>query len=516
MLTEFSKPVEFIERLLVIADKQSKTVPFVLKPAQQFLLDHATLRNIVLKGRQLGMSALIDALFLIDCLTLENQYCVVISQDKESTRRLFDRVKFYLDNIKTKQKPITKYNNRGEISFPGNNSTFYVGTAGDRSFGRGDMITRLHVSELPFWKNPQALGGLMEAVPEKGIVWIESTANGVGNILHQLWKDAKQGKNCWNPIFISWLLDKDYEADPPHDAAAKWTEEEMIVLREFKLSERQMAWMRLKIASMIDRALFPQEYPLSDTQAFLTTGRTVFQRQRLDALDAKTVKPVAVGRLIRMADRLIFEQDDNGWLEIYRWPDDDCAYVAGCDTAKGVGGDNSCAWVIEAAGRNQVAEVCIDCPPDIFGERLHMLGEYYNWAELVVEENNHGLVTLIKLRDMHYPRLYCDKPDNLGWTTDKRSKIQMVEALVSAVRDGRIGVASAGTIAEMRTYQPDGVGYAAASGCKDDRVVACAMAYYVASCMKNIKPAWAANNASAVASRTGASYPPLPTTRTGY
>ena len=185
MLTEFSKPVEFIERLLVIADKQSKTVPFVLKPAQQFLLDHATLRNIVLKGRQLGMSALIDALFLIDCLTLENQYCVVISQDKESTRRLFDRVKFYLDNIKTKQKPITKYNNRGEISFPGNNSTFYVGTAGDRSFGRGDMITRLHVSELPFWKNPQALGGLMEAVPQNGIVWIESTANGVGNILQR-------------------------------------------------------------------------------------------------------------------------------------------------------------------------------------------------------------------------------------------------------------------------------------------------------------------------------------------
>jgi hypothetical protein len=78
------------------------------------------------------------------------------------------RVHYYLENLRG-PKAVIKNSSKNELTFPKTNSMFYIGTAGSRKFGRGDMITDLHCSEVAYWEDPKSLiTGLFQAVPRNG------------------------------------------------------------------------------------------------------------------------------------------------------------------------------------------------------------------------------------------------------------------------------------------------------------------------------------------------------------
>src|SRR3990167_7011039 len=171
-----------IEKLFLIINRDGVTVPFKLFEAQKKVLYSLTGRDIILKARQEGISSLILALFTLDFLTIDNVRCVVISHEASATQRLFDKVKFYLDSLKTTfpgDIPYKlKYNSRTELVNTERNSIFYVGTAGARAFGHGETINNLHVSELSRYPDQEPLMvGLMQAFPQSGRISIETTAN---------------------------------------------------------------------------------------------------------------------------------------------------------------------------------------------------------------------------------------------------------------------------------------------------------------------------------------------------
>ena len=144
---------DIIENGLFIINKQSVKVPFkqnyiqnkIDEVKERLVRENKPAWIITLKARQEGCSAKIEADWLADSITHDNLNCVVISHEKESTKRLLRRVHYY---IETSKFPIpTEKQSEYEISFPETNSWFYVGTAGAKAFGRGDTIHRVHLSE---------------------------------------------------------------------------------------------------------------------------------------------------------------------------------------------------------------------------------------------------------------------------------------------------------------------------------------------------------------------------------
>ncbi|MGH9858319.1 MAG: hypothetical protein ACRD4B_10790, partial [Acidobacteriota bacterium] len=167
-----------IESMFMIVDKDGNDVPFILNREQAILDALLSNRDRVPKARQLGISSYVLARFLVRCLTKRNTRAVVISHDEKSTQKMLDRVYYYIANLRGPQ-PVIKNSNRNEITFPKMHSTFYIGTAGAKKFGRGDMITDLHCSEIAYWPDPKGLiSGLYQAVPRNGHIIEESTGNG--------------------------------------------------------------------------------------------------------------------------------------------------------------------------------------------------------------------------------------------------------------------------------------------------------------------------------------------------
>ena len=73
-------------------------------------------------------------------------------------------------------------------------SGYKVGTAGTKGVGRSSTIQLFHGSEVAFWPHADAhAAGVLQAVPdvEGTEVILESTANGVGNLFHELWTNPK-------------------------------------------------------------------------------------------------------------------------------------------------------------------------------------------------------------------------------------------------------------------------------------------------------------------------------------
>jgi hypothetical protein len=328
----------------------------------------------------------------------------------------------------------------------------------------------------------KVLDGLLEAVPKDGEIWVEFTANGVGNWSHQTWQDSILQKNNWNPIFLPWSLDPDYDMDVPINP--NWSLEEIALMREFNLSYKQLAWRRHKIMSMREPALFPQEYPLSADQAFLSSGQTCFMRTRLDEMWTTAIKPKRVGVLREQDGVVTFKDEPNGWLKIYQFPTRYDRYTIGGDPAEGVtGGDKTAAYVVENSSMSQVAEINDLIPPGVFADYLVLVARYYNKAKIACERNNHGHAVLLKISEsLQYSNVHEDHPGKLGLNTSHRTKTLMIEELRDHVKSGSTHISSQEVLTQMRTFQYNAANgtYGGSEGCKDDLVMALAIAVFVA------------------------------------
>ena len=140
---------------------------------------------------------------------------------------------------------------------------------------------------------------LTEAVSRDGRVVIESTANGMGNFLHELWNEAKSGENNYTPHFYTWWQDPEYRF--PGQVLEDLSEEEVLLQRTHQLSLEQLAWRREKQRDL--RASFPQEYPEDDVTCFLAGGRCCFDTRALPAAEQRIAGEPEPESLTRLVDR---------------------------------------------------------------------------------------------------------------------------------------------------------------------------------------------------------------------
>ena len=480
---------------LKIRTKAGKIEPLVLNEAQLILLDAiekqlqetGRIRIVVLKARQQGLSTIIGAYLYWRTSQRKARKALVVAHKADSTKTLFDMTQRYHDQCPEILRPHTAYSSRKELVFDILDSSYAVATAGGDSIGRSETISDAHLSELAFWPKATAaenLNGVLQAIPnEPGTcVIVESTANGVSGLYADLWRGAVDGSNGFIAVFIPWFKTKEYWI--PVKAPLEHTPEETKLIRLFGLDDEQLNFRRQKIATNGPDA-FQQEYPATALEAFLTTGRPVFiPKQVEDFLEA--CKP-PVARLGLEGDT--WEKHPRGELLTYAPHDDQETYVIGADVGMGVRRDWSVAQVIDGSGQ-QVATYRAQVDPDFFATILDKLGRFYNEAKIIVESNNHGILTCARLgKDMAYPNFYTevnyDKitdtyTERLGFNTNVKSKPLIIDKLRAALRQNEIVVNDKQTLTEMRSYIVTEEGkMEAEAGCHDDTVMALALAHYI-------------------------------------
>lgn len=270
---------DFGARLIALHELpiQRKLLDAMLRQA----LDGKPVRVIVLKGRKVGVSTLIQALFYFLTKHIEHTEALTIAHTAADTAKIF-RIS---DLIRQKdpQPYGQKRPNGKRIDFP-NMSLFSTATAGGRYIASGSTINFLHLSELAKWPGDKSekiqdqLLSALNAVPDdpNTIVIIESTANmtDASGEFEKRVRRAESGQSEYALVFGSWLDDPRYrrKTEPLSDL----DEMEQALRRDYAATDEQLAWRRWTIDTKCagNVMLFRQEYPCSVSEAFqVATGR---------------------------------------------------------------------------------------------------------------------------------------------------------------------------------------------------------------------------------------------------
>lgn len=509
-------PKGFIEKHLWIRTKDSRIVRLKLNPAQLRLYEalerqrkaKKPMRVIILKARQLGFSTLAEALIFQRTATKKNVNSLVIAHREDSTANLFKMSRLFFERLPEELRPKHRNSNARELVFenperdpekkakdPGLMSRIRCNTAGGGGVGRSDTIHNVHASEFAFWSGDKTATwtGVMQAVPAEPdtMVIVESTANGFDEF-HRLWEAAVRGESDFEPLFFPWFENPDYRRRPDPDTV--WTLREQELMERYELDEEQLAWRRWCIRNNCagDEAVFRQEYPSCPDEAFLTSGKSVFQNEVVSQRRENAPKPLKrgwfeyeTGADPTFIGNIRWREDPNGIVKLYTLPKAGRPYVIGGDTA-GTGSDWFTGQVLDNTTGTQVAVLRHQYDEDQYARQMYCLGRYYNDA-LIGVETNYSTYPVKMLSLMGYPKLYVrELPDTytggireaFGFETTSRTRPVIIAQLVAAFREHPEIVTDGDTLGEMLTFQynadrrPE-----AMPGEHDDLVMALAIAH---------------------------------------
>lgn len=476
------------------------------------------IRQVVLKARQMGFSTIIEGIGFILSMRIENLNGRVLSHRNDSAEHILTMMQRYWRTYPFRRFHVEQYAGKKQLSWADRGSNIQVMTAGSKESGRSGTIQFLHASEVAFWVAADTLmNGLRQSIPQFGLtaMFLESTANGIGNYFHTEYTRAKKGQSEFQAMFFPWWKHPEYTAKfLPREERAKFKldaldkEEQQLVTRHGVTHDR-LLWRRWAIINLCGNDLekFHQEYPADDREAFVSTGRNVFGLSYIVAhADLETG---IRGRLTRdRRGRVAFLPDADGHLTVYRKPSADTewgVYVIGADPTHTTSGDYACAQVINRRTLEQVAVYRRKIDPITFAKDIELVGRYYHDALIAPEREGPGYASVGALVASEYPMVYRHQnivkaqgtpQDTYGWSTNTQSKHLAISHLLRAIKDPLASVAGMTyglvihdeqTAAEMRDYvtKEDGSGYTNSDGSPyDDGVMALAIAVTV----HNIEP----------------------------
>jgi hypothetical protein len=269
----------FAAHALKLRPKAGPLEPFVFKSAQLRLHEvieaqkakTGRVRVVVLKARQLGVSTYVAARLYHRTINNPGLRTIIIGHERRASSNLFDIVKRFHDQMPDDLRPSIGVSNREELIFDRIDSGYLVSVASGEGTGRSATAQLLHASEAAFWDDlPLQMASLMQTVPDLGgtEIIIESTANGY-NDFHTLWRKAEAGESEFLPVFLPWSLDAGYRRELPEGFTMDAEESKLAELHN--LDKEQIAWRRAKINQLGSAEYFTQEYPLTASEAFISS-----------------------------------------------------------------------------------------------------------------------------------------------------------------------------------------------------------------------------------------------------
>lgn len=468
-------------------------------------------REIVLKARQEGMSSFVLALFATDFILRPYSVSICISHRKDSTDLLFKKVKFYLDcylyvlakktlkkqygieepsdpkdkgdydtaveDLKEKfEKDFFESNNKNLIENKINKATFYIGTAGAKVGGRGGTARNILFSECAFYQDTdlitarEIVEGSSQQVPQgKGMIFIESTANGEGNYYQETWEKAERGDSIYKPRFFGW--------------------------QEFYTEE----WVLEKKKEFSNEKMWKQEYPYNAEEAFITSGTPYFDAMILDAMLKESPDPIEKGKFAPDGYMDLVYGDADSMVNIYREPQYGEQFVVFADPAD----SNDYCAAVAFSKKHYDAPVVFNAQmaSSQFGYELHNFCKYiFNktgmWPKLAVERNT-GQATIYVLKELNYPDLFrmvdfssqkgTYEKGGIGWVTTghisggelQGTRRKMLDDLALAVKQGQVKLYDKTQIKQLKKFMIVKGRAQAASNVKDDLVMATAGSWQV-------------------------------------
>lgn len=515
---------------LKIRDKDAKISSFLLNPVQRHIINSLNLRKphgrcflYVLKARQTGVSTLAEGLIFHRAHLTRDQQAVIIANDADGAENVYNMSRRFLDNMPVAMQPMVRYTSKRQLVFenpsklerfddPGMRSRIEVFTAGRDTAGRSFNFNVAHLSEFGFFASGKELvTSLIPALPNVSgnFVIMETTANGADNFAYDEWhrfKDKYQEMKHLSdliPIFVAWYDDPTsvqefYDSSHMFDFQASMRTEAREYMTHYALSLNQMLWRDTQTSAMGgDEFAFIQEYPSNDEEAFLVTGRPVFQLRHIStARMGLPDRPLFKGTIHTNGS---FTSDDFGSLQIFHDPQRGREYVISVDT-KGISseyGDEAAIQVLDKETLTQVAEWSGYLDPIALSPVVRALAVHYRSGEtadtgalVVVERNNSGQSMIYELQKNYY-NIYrresmetmgvkISTQDLYGWDTNIRTKPMIIDFATFCFHNSYCKVNSEKLLNQMSKFSAVDNSGKASKGAKDDTVMAWMIGLFVA------------------------------------
>ena len=492
----------FCERFLVIKMKSGELKPFVLNEPQLIiwrvlkdLIDEGKpIRLVVLKARQYGISTFTQAFLFWLTVTRQGQNALIIGQNLDMAGELFGKVELMWEQMPEWMRPRRSSKTRGKrLAFAEpNHGLLFVDTAENRDAGRSGTFQHVHCTEIPFWPDAKrTMDGLLQSVPNNPgtSVIVESTAHGVGDYFHELWKLAEAGENNFVPVFIPWFAHTEYVRTPiVGEVIPEWVRA-LAVEYDWSL-EQQCFYLDKYNDFNCDLLTLQQEYPCNSREAFRSSGLQFFDQRSIDhARDSYACEPIRKGIWVKRNDKPVWLDSEGSGFFVWEPPVRGAFYHAGIDIASGRARDYSSIQVLR--GMRQVASYRGRIGPDELAWLAAWCGWVYNDALLIPERNGVGLATVTHLvNTIHYSNVYTHQrldtttggvSVEYGFTTTSRSRPAILEDVAALMRRGELQVCDERTLSEMESFvftDDSGRKAEAASGSYDDMVMALALAVH--------------------------------------
>lgn len=489
-----SSPVNYIQSFMTIVNKQGKKVPFKLNEQQSYLLKNLDKFNIVLKSRQLGISAISAGYSLFIAMTEPDSHCMLISYSLDSADAIYSKLKQLYNDMPDAIKVKDVANNKKELRFE-NGSKITVCTMGNKDVARGSTLRFVHLSEMAFMNQSvvkKQLLALEQALsPEVGQIIIESTANGL-NEFSELW-DKAENKTClYRPFFFPWQDDKVMFAGEYKEYALRYKALHGDYLKEEELDEteqtllqmgasiEQLMWRRVKIMNSSEEQ-FNQEYPSTPLMAFITSSNNVFNAERVQVEynKAKLAKTIDKKKLIPSLK--VYKN----YITIWQLPERGKKYYIGVDGSEGIGQDYTVISIYSEDGIQCLEFRSNKIQPHKVAEICNEIGLWFNRGLIVVEKASGGNVILDRLKHTYkYNNLYKHRDfdrfgkavKKIGWVTTNKSKPLLINDFIEFWENDDIVINSTALLSEMKVYQYTDGRMNAQNGYHDDCVISNALA----------------------------------------
>ena len=517
-----ARPYLLIPIAFYIVDKKRNTVPFFFNEVQEdFIEKLETLGTnkpfFVLKGRQQGFTSVITAIQLSFAIVRKNFSGFTMADRTDNTMAIFnDKARVVYDRLPEELKPSEKFNSRNEMFFDKLNSSWRIATATDQ-VGRSRTLNFVHFSEVAFYEcNLSDLqAGIGEAITAGAIQVYETTANGFNQA-----KDLWDSESCHN-LFYEWWRSPEYRSTEYEylETQDPWLIERKKVLEAKGCDKEQITWYCKKYDSYLDKNTIKQEYPITPTEAFVSSGDCVFDKEAINNQIARCVSlqaprrgyftykkeaipiPNSEGVMVDVEWKIKdieFVESRDGYIFLHEEPrvkvkdgeiTHKAPYSLGGDTA-GTGKDYFTGKVICNLDDKTVATLhkqYID--EDLYAEQMYCLGKYYHDALIGIEINYSRQPTRILQKKYNYPNLYMRERlygasdrsvMDYGFETTSRTKPIIIGELVELMRNNPYIEEDIPTLKEMTTFVKKENGkLEAIDGCHDDLVMAKAIAHFI-------------------------------------
>lgn len=419
--------------------------------------------NIVLKGRQLGLSTLVAGYALWKMIFHDDYKVLVIATTQDVAKELVSKVQLMYEKLPVWLKKTAQAGtfNKLELTFQ-NGSSIKAVSSSEKS-ARSPSISLLIVDEAAFIEKMEEIWTASQAtLATGGDAILLSTPNGVGNKFHELWTHATEefaedGLDPFNPVKLSWRLHPD----------------------------RNEEWARKELAKLGARK-FGQEHDCD----FISSGHTVIEGELLQWYKENQVQEPVEKRF-----------GGNFW--IWHYPDYTKSYILTADVARGDGGDYSAFHIFEVETMTQCAEYKGKIGTREYGNMLVSVATEWSDALLVIDNagSGGGWDVIQVALDRGYKNLYYshrndpfldeniqlrknydlrEKKDMIpGMTITHKLRMNLISKLEIYFREKSLRVNSLRTVNELFVFMWINGKAQAQHGWNDDLVISLSMALFV-------------------------------------